>query len=331
MKGGPIVNRATYYNYIEEKLNLLSLRIKNRGKINLLDLHIHSENFFAELCNGIFDLKLINANKIEQNIEGIDLIDESNKVLAQVSATCTKQKIDNSLSKEIYKDFSGYNFKFISIAEDAPNELKKKEFKNPHKITFEPETDIWDPISILRRIHGKSAIEMRKLYELVRSEFGEDVDFVKVETNLANIVEILSKESLSSVDSAPEINEFAIEEKIEFNDLVGVRSIIDDYKIFYSKLDSIYSEFDKQGKNKSFSVFQEIKRKYQILKGTGISSAEIFYKIIDELISVVRESSNYSGLPFEEIQVCVDIIVVDAFVRCKIFENPGGYNHVITR
>ena len=45
------MNRSNYFNYIEEKLNILSYRIKSRGKINLLDLNIYSETFFAELMN----------------------------------------------------------------------------------------------------------------------------------------------------------------------------------------------------------------------------------------------------------------------------------------
>lgn len=45
------MNRSSYFNYIEEKLNVLSYRINSRGKINLLDLNIYSETFFAELMN----------------------------------------------------------------------------------------------------------------------------------------------------------------------------------------------------------------------------------------------------------------------------------------
>lgn len=323
------MQRVSYFNYIEEKLNLLSYRIKRRGKINLLDLNIHSENFFAELCNIIFELNFVNANEFEQNAEGIDLIDESNNVLAQVSSTCTKQKIENSLSKEVYRDYKGYNYKFISIAVDASENLRKQKFNNPYSINFNSQTDLWDPVTLLRNIQNKSVKKMRELYDLVKEELGQEVDIIKVDTNLAKIVEILSKENLTINVASPEINEFAIEEKIIFNDLISVREVIDDYKIYYSKLDNIYSEFDKQGKNKSFSVFQEIKRQYQKLKSKGLSSTEVFYSITDELISVVMQSNNFSDIPFEEVQLCVDIIVVDAFIRCKIFKNPGGYSHVI--
>ena len=102
------MNRSNYFNYIEEKLNILSYRIKSRGKINLLDLNIYSETFFAELMNHLLGYNLENINAISQNMEGIDLVDFKNKVVVQVSATCSKQKIESSLKKKIlenYKDF----------------------------------------------------------------------------------------------------------------------------------------------------------------------------------------------------------------------------------
>ena len=50
------MNRTNYFNYIEEKLNFLAYRIEQRGKINLLEFNIHSETFFADLCNAIYGL-----------------------------------------------------------------------------------------------------------------------------------------------------------------------------------------------------------------------------------------------------------------------------------
>lgn len=40
------MNRSQYFNYIEEKLNTLATRIESRGKLNILDFHLHSEDFY---------------------------------------------------------------------------------------------------------------------------------------------------------------------------------------------------------------------------------------------------------------------------------------------
>ena len=85
-----------------------------------------------DLLNLVYGLCLQNLNTFSQNVEGIDLIDNVNKLIVQVSSTSTKQKIDSTLSKEIFKEYSGYSFKFISISKLADN-LRKNNFKNRSK------------------------------------------------------------------------------------------------------------------------------------------------------------------------------------------------------
>ena len=84
------MNRSNYFSYIEEKLHVLANRIETRGKLNLLDLHVHSENFFLHFFNLLFGYKLANLNTKIQNVEFIDLIGNQDKILVQVSATCTR-------------------------------------------------------------------------------------------------------------------------------------------------------------------------------------------------------------------------------------------------
>ena len=103
---------------------------------------------------------------MQQNTEGIDLIDMENKILIQVSSTCTKAKVEDSLNKDIFKKYEGFSYKFLSIAKDATTAFKKNKFKNPHKLKFNPKYDIWDSITLLKAIQEKSIDEQRELYEL---------------------------------------------------------------------------------------------------------------------------------------------------------------------
>lgn len=325
------MNRKIYFDYIEEKLNLLASRIEVRGKLNLLELNIHSENFFARLCNIIFGLELENLNFSSQNIDGIDLIDHKNKVVVQVSSTCTKAKIESSLSKDIYTKYKDYAYKFMSISKIAPAHLKNQTFQNPYNMKFDPKQDIWDVAVLLRNVLNGSICKQRALYDFIKAELGQEVDCSKIESNLAKVINILAKEDLDFNSVSPEINSFKIEEKINFNDLKDAEDIIDGYKIFYHRLDEIYSEFDKEGKNKSISVLQAIRRQYVELNKLGDSPIYIFYEISNRVMKIIIESSNYIEIPIEELQMCTDILVVDAFIRCKIFKNPEGYNHVVTR
>ena len=324
------MNRSNYFNYIEEKLNLLSYRITIRGKINLLDLNIYSETFFAELVSLLLKVRLLNVNLIKQNTEGIDLIDEKNKIIAQVSSTCTKQKIESTLSKQIFQDYLNYRFKFIAIAGDA-HSLRNKVFTNPHNARFSSTEDIYDIKSLLDIVLNLQVKEQRAVYEFLRNELGNTIDVIKVDTNLASIINILSKEDLAEVIDSPEINSFEILRKIEYNNLLSIQPTIDDYKIYYSRLDEKYKEFDKQGANKSLSVLAVIRRQYSKLLSAKQDPHEMFFSIIDNIIELIKSSKNYVEIPYEELEMCVSILVVDAFIRCKIFKNPEGYKHVVTR
>ncbi|UTI52717.1 SMEK domain-containing protein [Fusobacterium polymorphum] len=316
------MNRTRYYNYIEEKLNFLAYRIEKRGKINLLDLNIHSETFFAELFNILYNYNLVNLNSIKQNVEGIDLIDTKNKVIIQVSATCTKEKIENSLNKVIYLFYQGYNFKFISISKEVSNKLRAIEFKNPYNLIFNSQEDILDSTKLLGYILSLGIDKQKVLFEFIKKELEEEINIVKVDSNLATIINILAEEDLDLKNTKINTTTFVIEDKINYNDLNGVRELINDYKIFSVKLDQKYTEFDREGINRSTSILQIIRRQYIKLRNEKKDSEEVFYGVVENIMKIIEESSNYRVLPFEELEICVDILVVDAFMRCKIFENP---------
>lgn len=234
------------------------------------------------------------------------------------------------MAKDIFKKYKEYKFKFISISEDA-EKLRKNTFSNPHNVLFQPMNDIIDIISIQNKILAMEIDQQKYCYEFFKKELGNDIDIVKVDSNLAAIINILAKEDLCIDIEAPEINAFEINKKIEYNDLMKVRDIIDDYKIYYKKLDEKYMEYDKQGANKSLSIFRIMKIQYSRLMAAGKVSQDLFFSIVDNIIDIIVKSKNYIEIPYEELEMCVHILVVDAFIRCKIFENPEGYNHVITR
>jgi hypothetical protein len=324
------MNRSHYFNYIDEKLSWLAFRIERRGRINLLDLNIYSETFFADMLNMLFGYQLRNLNVIKQNVEGIDLVDTDNKIISQVSSTCTKQKIESSLEKKIFEQYKGFRFKFISISKNA-DKMRESTFANPHNTLFNPADDIIDVTSIQNIVLTMTIDKQKEFYEFIKKELGNDIDIVKVDSNLATILNILANENLSDGIESPEINSFEINKKIKFNNLMSVKDTIDEYKIYYSKLNEKYMEFDKQGANKSLSVFRVIKSQYTRLLATDKESHDLFYAIIDSVIDIIVKSKNYIEIPYEELEMCIHILVVDTFVRCKIFQNPEGYSHVITR
>ncbi len=319
------MNRTQYYNYIEEKLQTLSQRIITNGKLNILHLNMHSESFYLYLFNLLYGYNLKNLNESQQNVEAIDLIDNDKRVVIQVSSTSTKQKIESSLNKELISKYSGYTFIFISIAKDA-NDLRDKTYKNPHSISFNPKNDIYDITSILNTIVLINIDKQKEIYQFIKKELGDEVDIVKLDSNLATVINILAKENWDEANSYDTPNAFEIERKITYNELNSSKEIINEYQIFYGKIDKKYSEFDSQGHNKSNSVLANIKRKYRQSKNRQ-KGDELFESIIQQIQEEIIQSPNFTQIPIDELELCIDILVVDAFIRCKIFENPEGYDY----
>ncbi len=324
------MNRSIYFNYIEEKMNFLAFRIRQRGKINLLDLNIYSETFFADLLNQLFGYQLKNINAFKQNTEAIDLVDDENKVIVQVTSTCTKAKVEKSLSKEILKDYSSYRFIFVIISEDAGN-LRKQAYHNPHQVLFSAENDIWDIKSILDHILNMEIEKMKELYIFIRKELGEELVPEKTDSNLSLILKILSEENLADELDVPQINSFEINKKIEYNELSGIKELIDEYKVYYGRLNELYTEFDKQGANRSLSVLNTVRQYYFKLSIQRKNPEEIFFSIVGQLIGFVKGSRNCPDICYEELEMCIYIVVIDAFIKCKIFKNPEGYSYVASR
>ncbi len=321
------MNRSHYFDYIEEQLSTLSTRIESRGKLNILDLHLHSENFYMHFINKLFGWQLENMNAFEHNIEAIDLKDSKRKIVAQVSATATKQKIESALGKDL-SSYVGFCFKFISISKDA-GDLREKTYKNPHKLAFTPPTDIYDKKSILSKILALDIESQYNFYDFIKKELGKTADPTKVETNLAKVINILAAEDWSVFTGEYQTKLFEIDRKIDHNNLGASKDLVRDYAAHHHRVDQIYQAFNKQGVNKSNSVLESIRNMY-LRSADMLSNDALFFNVIGQVRQRVEDSANYIPLAFEELEMCINILVVDAFIRCKIFVNPEGYVYATT-
>ena len=73
--------------------------------------------------------------------------------------------------------------------------------------------------------------------------------------------------------------------------------------------------------NKSLTVLSKIREIYNKMRNI-LSDDKLFYKIISKIKEIVLNSPNFDEIPDEELDLCINILVVDAFIRCKIFESP---------
>ena len=324
------MNRSNIFDACEMHLSVLATRIALRGRLNILNLHLHCEDFYAGLLNRLYSLQLKNMNAYVQNAEGIDLIDTNSRVILQVSATATKQKVNAALGKDL-SAYKGHSFRFMAISKDASH-LRTETFTNPHQLAFDPATDVYDVASLLHVILHSDLSKQREIYTYLQEELSDPgADRILQESNLASIINFIARENLTGAFGGANIADFNVDEKIAFNELGAAVSVIEDYKVYSHIVDRIYTEFDNSGVNKSKSVLDTFRNTYLKLSAK-YSGDELFFQIVEEVTTRVKESSNFAQLPIEELTLSVNVLAVDAFIRCKIFKKPSGAGiaHVAT-
>lgn len=258
-----------YFDYIEEHLNFLSLRIERRATLNLHDINIKAEYFFMHFLNMLYDWKLVNLNDSKQNTPGVDLLYSGERILIQVSSTNTTTKIQESLNKIDTKVYSNYTFKFLSISKDAKN-LRNKTFKVPNSIIFDPSRDILDVPLFLRNIQGLPIDKMEEVYNLIKKNLSFESPSTSRMKGLSRIIQLLAEDgSLSEYSTTYDTSDFEIAEKIKSNNLSEIESKIADIGVYLGDVQKVYNTYDAEGVNKSRAVLHSLNCIY--LKGCSIN------------------------------------------------------------
>ena len=199
--------------------------------------------------------------------------------------------------------------------------MRTNTFANPHNLIFAPDKDILDIRSLLQVLLAADIHRQKRIYDFLQKELKNETQPEHIESNLTTLISILSKEDWSNGLSHYESTPYEIEAKISYNHLNRAKKLIEDYKIHHSRIDRIYTEFDKLGANKSLSILNGIRTEYLAVCQDN-SADDCFFLVITNVCNRIRRSSNYKPMAEEELELCVGILVVDAFIRCKIYNNP---------
>lgn len=153
---------------------------------------------------------------------------------------------------------------------------------------------------------------------------------------LAEIINVLGNLIYTDIEEEDDkIDAFKIAAKIQYNNVIEFRPILDEYKIHIGKLSSIYQEFDSQGTNKTSKVLSNIRYHYLKVKAEfkvsspGKTDVEIVKENADAIINKVQERlmaeiNNAINITesFETINISLLVVLIDAFIKCKILEEP---------
>ncbi len=136
-------------------------------------------------------------------------------------------------------------------------------------------------------------------------------------------------DDITDIDN--DISSFDISKKIRYNAIKRNKSLIKDFGESQAKISSIYSELENQGSFKKHKLLRIIKAIYSKQKGKYVldspNEIEIVQAHADDIIEDVEnaiwDSISKNKTDFQdEIAFGVTMVMVDAFMRCKILEEP---------
>lgn len=123
---------------------------------------------------------------------------------------------------------------------------------------------------------------------------------------------------------------FDIADKISYNNIKRNKCLIEEYGGYYGKINSLYGELESQGSFKKEKLLRNIRTAYLKIKGKYTQGAsdpmpiiqekadDIIEDIENEFLSLVADTNKYQ----EDISFGISVVLVDAFMRCKILEEP---------
>jgi hypothetical protein len=147
---------------------------------------------------------------------------------------------------------------------------------------------------------------------------------------LRNTVNAIANIDIEDGAEDSNVEAFEISSKIDHNSVKKYAPLIQEYKVYFFKINALYDELELQGSLKKTKVLSTIRSYYLKAKGEYVNATEdtmeqirthadeIIDHVLGNLYSKVQEYEFYE----EDIIFGVELIMVDAFMRCKILEEP---------
>ena len=259
--------RTSYVDSFSSILATLNTQFSIAGTLNLQSQNVLAEDFYKRILNALFGWSLTNINETTRNAEAIDLIDEGNKLIIQVTVTNTTAKINGALDHESIKAYKegGYRIKFVLIGkQDRP--FKKATPTNPHQIPFEPRKDILLTETLVDRFSHLDPDKQFSVLHIARQEIGEEFLVRK------GLIERRFSESIKTLGG-------------KYNPQLDVHVRQDDYRLALYNPDATIEAFVNTV-NLSLESLRKLSEK---LRGTSLERE--YAPVIDDLVESLASLS----------------------------------------
>jgi len=190
---------------------------------------------------------------------------------------------------------------------------------NHHKETDDVNIYTVDVLKGMKRNHEDN----------IRKILAEQNILIKYPSALNNIIMLLGRKIYETPTTNDTMNAPDSENKISYNNIIRYKPIIKSYVAYQGKLNKIYGEIEEQGSYHKETILKNIntlylreKGKYQTFEEIKTNADIIIENIEKKLWEIVNTSSNEIDLDYETIALSILVILVDAFMRCNILEEP---------
>jgi hypothetical protein len=147
---------------------------------------------------------------------------------------------------------------------------------------------------------------------------------------LRNTVNAIANIDIEDNIEGEKVDAFDISSKINHNNVKKYAPLIQEYKVYYYKINALYDELELQGSLKKSKVLSTIRSYYLKAKGEHINATEDTIEqirkyaddIINHVVNNLYRKLEGCDLFDDDIMFGVELIMVDAFMRCKILEEP---------
>lgn len=315
-----MLNREVYLKQIIDKLALLSKQVELRGAINLYDINIIAEDFYAGLLNLIYGYKLKNANIIDKNAAAIDLFDKEARIAIQVTSNNKSTKIKHTIEEFIANRKYEYYDRLIVLIITCKKEYKT-EFSTQGKFAFDKTKDIMDFTDLTKELRDIESNVLIEINDFLEREFYEKISIKKttqaseVDTIIDLIEYITAHRKLGSkrdsvIDPAYKINkrfkEFA-------ERLIGEYTTM--WLLYGEALDAVKSTMQMDEAQEIITVLylQDISIRY-------LDECENDpIKALNKLVDYFDENISSNGKRYD--RTAIKFYLINEMIKCNVFPN----------
>lgn len=320
------MNKENYLNRIAQYLAELECQVKILNSINLYNINIVAEDFYAGLLNLIFDAEYKNKNVIVKNASSIDLYESKKKIAFQVTSDSSAKKIRETIDKFI-KDGLYKDFNHLRILELTGKNNYRTVFNTNGLFAFNAKNDVIDNADLMNEIRSLSTDKIEEICEYLHKELHIKCDH-EIQTEANEVETIIALiEYISTNKKVMATREVIVDPDYKINQ--RFKDFADSIKNQYIDLLSVYgnalAEIENSKIDQALDIVTRIYLQDESIKHLNQSNNDPI-EALNSMIDFFASKLRVNGKKHNE--TAIKFYLLDKVIKCSVFPNERGTNDV---